>query len=150
MLTLLAKTAPISSSPNWQYLLSVSVASAESKLQVVGMMQILIGRENGGGGAWAMTPFIPLSSNEQLLPLSKPLLLLPPPHPSPRPSNKNFGRRLGFAWTLFCIIKLLQLLKVKRHRRESILSGKYNKNNPPFLLAYRVGLRASQSIRQSM
>ena len=30
------------------------------------------------------------------------------------------------------------------------MSGKYNKNYAFFLSAYRVGLRASQSIRQSM
>ena len=41
-----------------------------------------------------MTPSVPLSFYAQLLPLSKPLLLLPTPHPSPLPPNKNFGRRL--------------------------------------------------------
>ena len=87
--------------------LSVSVASADSKLQAVGtMLQIPIvcvcgGR--GGGWSWAMTPSVPLSFYKQLLPLPKPLLLLPPPQPSPRPPNKNFGRRLDFAWTLFCV-----------------------------------------------
>ena len=69
-------------------------------------MQIPIVLENGGGGgggAGAITPSVPLSFYKQLLPLPKPLSLLPPPHPSPRPPNKNFGRRQDFAWTLFCI-----------------------------------------------
>ena len=48
--------------------LSVSVASAESKLQAVGMMQIPIMWENGGGGSGAMTPSVPLSFYKQLLP----------------------------------------------------------------------------------
>ena len=67
--------------------LSVSVTSAESKLQAVGMKQIPIEWEHGGG-AGAMTPSLPLSFYKQLLPLPKSLLLLPPSHPSPRPSNK--------------------------------------------------------------
>ena len=46
-------------------------------------------------GAGLMTPSVPLSFYAQLLPLSKPLLLLPTPHPSPLPPNKNFGRRLN-------------------------------------------------------
>ena len=80
--------------------LSVSVASAESKFQAVGMMQIPIVWQNGAGG---MTPSVPLSFYKQFLPLPKSRLLLPSPHPSPCPLNKNFGRRLDFAWTSFCI-----------------------------------------------
>ena len=45
-------------------------------------------------GAGVMTPSVPLSFYERLLPLPKPLLLLPTPHPSSFPPNKNFGRRL--------------------------------------------------------
>ena len=79
--------------------LSVSVASAESKLQAVGMrmIQIPIVWENGGGGGRGDDTICTLSIYKQLLPLPKPLLLLPPPHPSPRPPNKNFGRRPDFA-----------------------------------------------------
>ena len=50
-------------------------------------------------GAGVMTPSVPLSFYAQ----PKPLLLLPTPHPSPLPPNKNFGSRLDFAWTLFSI-----------------------------------------------
>ena len=41
-------------------------------------------------GAGVMTQFVPLSFHKQLLPL-------------PLSPNKNFGRRLDFAWTLFCM-----------------------------------------------
>ena len=45
-------------------------------------------------GAGVMTPSVPLSFYAQLLPLPKPLLLLPAPHSLPPPPNKNFGHRL--------------------------------------------------------
>ena len=55
--------------------------------------------------AGLMTRYVPLSFYEQLLPLPKyPSLFTVTPTPSITPSpNKNFGRRLDFAWTLFCI-----------------------------------------------
>ena len=99
-----------------------------------------------GKRAGVMTPSVPLSFYEQHSPLPKPLLLLPPPHPSRLSPNKNFGHRLNLAWTLFCI----NFCSLRDTDERVILSGKYNKNKAPFLLAYRVGLRSSQSIRQSM
>ena len=73
--------------------LSVSVVSAESKLQAVGMMQIPIVWENGGAGA--MTPSVPLS-HHPVLPIK--ILVV--------------ETRLCLHVVLY---KLLQLLKVKRH-----------------------------------
>ena len=72
--------------------LSVSVARAESKPQASCrfLSCVKMGVGGGGGGAGAITPSVPLSFYKQLLPLPKPVLLLLPPHQSPRPPNKNF------------------------------------------------------------
>ena len=83
--------------------LSVSVASAESKLQAVGMMQIPIVWENGGGGGRSdntiCIPFF-LQTTFAFTQVSFTVTLAPSITPFPK---KNFGRRQDFAWTFCCI-----------------------------------------------
>ena len=96
--------------------LSVSVASAESKFQAVGMMQIPIVLDNGGGGGGGgqgrhhLYPF--LSTNNFCLYPSL-FYCYPRPIHHPVPSIKILVvDKLCLDVVLY---KLLQLLKVKRH-----------------------------------
>ena len=56
-----------------------------------------------GGGGGRDDDTICTSSSLRTTFAPKPLLLLSLPRPSPLSTNKNFGRRLDIAWTLFCI-----------------------------------------------